>query len=97
MEKSWQTPFQIDPALLAHPDNPMWTETGLLSSHGHSDENFRWMQAFFPTRVAAKYGRAHTVFLLHFADLSFCRSRLSLWRKGYRVANPLSNRDRAFH
>jgi len=76
MEKSGQIPVEIDPALVAHSDDAVCAETGSLSSDGHSDENFSWMRAFFPTSVATKYGRAHTVFLLHFADLSFCCSRL---------------------
>src|SRR4051794_24330918 len=87
MEKSWQTQFEIDPALLAHPDDPMGPQAGLLSSHGHSDEKFSWMWAFFPTSVATQYGRAHTVFLLHFADLSLFHDFILAW--GDRIANSL--------
>jgi hypothetical protein len=75
MEKSGQIPVEIDPALVAHSDDAMCAETGPLISDGHSDENASRMWAFFPASVATKYGRAHTVFRLHFADLSFCCSR----------------------
>jgi hypothetical protein len=87
MKKSWQTPFEIDPALLAHPDDPMRTQARLLSSHGHSDEKFSWTRAFFPTSVATQYRRAHTLFLLHFADLFLCHDFILAW--GDRVANSL--------
>ena len=63
MEKSWQTSFEIDPALVAHSDYAVRAETGSLISDGHSDENASWMRTFFPTSMTAKYGRAHTVFL----------------------------------
>jgi hypothetical protein len=73
MEKSWQIPFEIDPALVAHMNDAVSAETGLLSSNGHSDENVRWIRALFTTSMTAKYRRAHTVFSLHFTGLS-CHS-----------------------
>jgi hypothetical protein len=66
MEKSWQIPFEIDPALVAHTNDA-------VSANGHSDENGRWIRALFTTSMTAKYRRAHTVFSLHFTGLS-CQS-----------------------
>jgi hypothetical protein len=94
MEKTWQPSFKIDPALVAHSDDAVWAEARLLSSNGHSDENVSCMRTFFPTSVAAKYSRAHTVFPLHFGDLSFyyflayVDFHLPLGEQRSRFANP---------
>ena len=71
IEKSWQIPLEIDPARMAHADDAVWAETGLCGSHGRSDENITWMRALFAAGMSAVHRRAHAVFLLHFAGLSF--------------------------
>src|SRR5258708_27292034 len=71
IEKSWQIPLEIDPARIAHVDDAVWAETGLCGSYGQSDENISWMRTFFSAGVPAVHSRAHTVFLLHLAGLSF--------------------------
>ena len=67
MEQSCQISLEIDPAVIAHADEA----TGLCGSNGQSEENITWMRALFAAGMSAVHSRAHAVFLLHFAGLSF--------------------------